>query len=160
MRTIFDNAMWSGRAKVFAVSLGVVLTLTLVAATAALAAIAILNTRVGPVSSQSTSFYRTELYFGSERPDGSEVTEKQLERFVDDEVTPRFPDGLTLLTGQGQFRDSSGEIVEEHSYVLILFYPPNDKEANDEIEEIREDYKRAFEQESVLRVDDLDEVSF
>ena len=161
MRTIFDNVMRSGRAKVFAVSLGVVLTLTLVAATAALAAIAILNTQeIGPVSSQSTSFYRTELYFGSERPDGSEVTEKQLERFVDDEVTPKFPDGLTLLTGEGQFRDSSGEIVEEHSYVLILLYPPNDKEANDEIEEIREDYKRAFEQESVLRVDDLDEVSF
>jgi hypothetical protein len=160
MRTSFDNVMRSGRAKVFAVSLGVVLTLTLVAATAALAAIAILNTQVGPVSNQSTSFYRTELYFGSERPDGSEVTEAELERFVDDEVTPRFPDGLTLLTGEGQFRDSSGEIVEEHSYVLILLYPPNDKEANDEIEEIREDYKRAFEQESVLRVDDLDEVSF
>ena len=161
MRTIFDNVMRSGRAKVFAVSLGVVLTLMLVAATAALAAIAILNTQeIGPVSSQSTSFYRTELYFGSERPDGSEVTEEQLERFVDDEVTPKFPDGLTLLTGEGQFRDSSGEIVEEHSYVLILLYPPNDKEANDEIEEIREDYKRAFEQESVLRVDDLDEVSF
>jgi hypothetical protein len=160
MRTIFDNVMRSGRAKVFAVSLGVVLTLTLVAATAALAAIAILNTQVGPVSSQSTSFYRTELYFGSERPDGSEVTQEELERFVDDEVTPRFPDGLTLLTGEGQWRDSSGEIVEEHSYVLILLYPPNDKEANDEIEEIREAYKRAFEQESVLRVDDLDEVSF
>jgi hypothetical protein len=160
MRTIFDNVMRSGRAKVFAVSLGVVLTLTLVAATAALAAIAILNTQVGPVSSQSTSFYRTELYFGSERPDGSEVTEEELQRFVDDEVTPKFPDGLTLLTGEGQFRDSSGEIVEEHSYVLILLYPPNDKEANDEIEEIREAYKRAFEQESVLRVDDLDEVSF
>jgi Protein of unknown function (DUF3574) len=160
MRTIFDNVMRSGRAKVFAVSLGVVLTLTLVAATAALAAIAILNTQVGPVSSQSTSFYRTELYFGSERPDGSEVTEQELERFVDDEVTPRFPDGLTLLTGEGQFRDSSGEIIEEHSYVLILLYPPNDKEANAEIEEIREDYKRAFEQESVLRVDDLEQVSF
>ena len=160
MRTIFDNVMRSGRAKVFAVSLGVVLTLTLVAATAALAAIAILNTQVGPVSSQSTSFYRTELYFGSERPDGSEVTEEELQRFVDDEVTPRFPDGLTLLTGEGQFRGSSGEIVEEHSYVLILLYPPNDKEANDEIEEIREDYKRAFEQESVLRVDDLEQVSF
>jgi hypothetical protein len=161
MRTIFDNVMRSGRAKVFAVSLGVVLTLALVAATAALAAIAILNTQeVGPVSSQSTSFYRTELYFGSERPDGSEVTEEELQRFVDDEVTPKFPDGLTLLTGEGQFRDSSGEIVEEHSYVLILLYPPNDKEANDEIEEIRQDYKRAFEQESVLRVDDLEQVSF
>jgi len=160
MRTIFDNVMRSGRAKVLAVSLGVVIALMLVAATAALTATTILNTQVGSVSSQSTSFYRTELYFGSERPDGSEVTEEELEQFVDDEVTPRFPDGLTLLTGEGQFRDSSGKIVEEHSSVLILLYPPDDREANDEIEEIREDYKRDFEQESVLRVDDLEEVSF
>jgi Protein of unknown function (DUF3574) len=152
--------MRSGRAKVFAVSIGVVLALTLVAAIAALTATVVLGPQVEPVSSQSTGFYRTELYFGSEKPDGSEVTEEELERFVDDEVTPRFPDGLTLLSGEGQFRDSSGEIVEEPSYVLILLYPPHDREASDEIEEIREDYKREFEQESVLRVDDLEQVSF
>jgi hypothetical protein len=160
MRTIFDRVMRSRRAKAFAVSLGAVLALTLVAATAALTAIVVLNSEVAPASGQSTSFYRSELYFGSEKPDGSEVTEEELERFVDEEVTPRFPDGLTLLSGEGQFRDSSGEIVEEPSHVLILLYPPTDEEANDGIEEIREDYKRDFEQESVLRVDDREQVSF
>lgn len=160
MKTIYENVMRSGRTKVFAVSLAVVLALTLVVATAALMAPVVLNPQVEPASNQSTSFYRTELYFGSETPDGSEVTEEEFEQFVDNEVTPSFPDGLTLLRGEGQFRDSSGEIVEEHSYVLILLYPPNDREANDEVEEIREDYKRDFEQESVLRVDDLEQVSF
>jgi hypothetical protein len=42
---------------------------------------------------------RTELYFGSGKPDGSSVTEKEFRAFVDKEVTPRFPDGLTLLMG-------------------------------------------------------------
>ncbi len=105
-------------------------------------------------------FNRTELYFGSEKPDGSEVTEEKLEQFVDDEVTPSFPDGLTLLTGEGQFRDSSGEVIEEQSHVLILLYSPDDTEASGEIEEVREDYKSAFEQESVLRVDARERVSF
>jgi hypothetical protein len=105
-------------------------------------------------------FSRTELYFGAEKPDGSEVTEVEFEQFVDDEATPSFPDGLTILTGEGQYRGSDGAIVEEKSFVLILLYPPGDTEANAEIEEIREDYKSEFEQESVLRVDTSARVSF
>ena len=103
---------------------------------------------------------RTELYFGTGKPDGSAVTTQEFEDFVDEIVTPRFPDGLTLLTGDGQWRDSTGVIVEEESNVLILLYPLDDKEANSEIEQIREAYKDAFQQESVLRVDDYSRVSF
>lgn len=44
--------------------------------------------------------------------------------------------------------------------MLILLYPLDDKEANSEIEQIREAYKDAFQQESVLRVDDYSRVSF
>src|SRR5215208_3157599 len=79
-------------------------------------------------------FNRTELYFGSEKPDGSEVPEEEFEQFVDDEVTPSFPDGLTLLTGKGQFRAPSGGIIEEPSHVLIVLYPSDDREANYEIQ--------------------------
>lgn len=104
-------------------------------------------------------FKRTELYFGSEKPE-PDVTRRQFDRFVDAKVTPRFPDGLTLLTGYGQFRESSGEIVQERSFVLILLYPPDDREANREIQEIRGAYKRTFEQESVLRTDSFERVSF
>lgn len=103
---------------------------------------------------------RTELYFGTKRPDDSEVTIQEFEDFVDEIVTPRFPDGLTLLTGDGQWRNSAGVIIEEESNVLILLYPLDDKEANSEIEQIREAYKDAFQQESVLRVDDYSWVSF
>ena len=103
---------------------------------------------------------RTELYFGSEKPDGSDVTDRQFRAFVDEYVTPRFPDGLTLLTGFGQFRNSSNVIVKERSRVLILLYPRNDRDAHHEIEEIRAIYKEQFQQESVLRVDDVARVSF
>src|SRR6266508_151525 len=52
-------------------------------------------------------FTRTELYFGRNRP-GGEVSEEEFQHFVDVEVTKRFPDGLTLLGGLGQFREESG----------------------------------------------------
>ena len=108
---------------------------------------------------EGESFLRTELYFGSEKP-GADVTKEQFDGFVDGEVTPRFPDGLTSLAGYGQFKGSDGEIVEERSFVLILLYPADDEEANGEIEEIRAAYERAFDQESVLRVDSRERVSF
>jgi hypothetical protein len=103
---------------------------------------------------------RTELFFGTSKPDGSAVSEEELNQFVDAEITPRFPDGLTALTGYGQFKNSAGVIIQEQSVVLILLYPSTMREANSRIEEIRSAYKEAFEQESVLRVDSFARVSF
>lgn len=37
--------------------------------------------------------------------------------------SPRFPDGLTLIKGDGQFRGDGNTIVKEQSFVLILLYP-------------------------------------
>jgi hypothetical protein len=101
-------------------------------------------------------FVRTELFFGAEKPDGSEISKDEFRRFLKEEVTPRFPDGLTLLTGTGQFRDSeNNRIVREKSMVLILFYPlAVSKESDEKIEQIRKAYKERFKQQSVLRVDD------
>lgn len=99
-------------------------------------------------------FARTELYFGSERP-GPDVSRREFARFLDEEITPRFPDGLTLLSGRGQFREADGKIVEETSFVLILFAPYEDRaESSALVEEIRRLYVSEFNQESVLRVDD------
>ena len=105
------------------------------------------------------AFARTELFFGLSRP-GGVITEEQFKGFVDASVTPRFPDGLTLLTGTGQFRDSSGTIIVEGSKLLVLLYPFGDREADAKIEQIRSEYVCLFDQQSVLRADDASCVSF
>jgi Protein of unknown function (DUF3574) len=99
-------------------------------------------------------FVRTELFFGSVRPDG-QVTEAEFKRFLDQCVTPRFPDGLTVLMGAlGQFRGADGVPVEERSMLVILLYPDEARhESSGKIEEIRDAYKQIFQQESVLRAD-------
>jgi len=103
---------------------------------------------------------RTELFFGTRKPDGTVVTEEQFMKFLDEVITPRFPDGLTLLTGLGQFRNSSGVLIQERSMLLILLYPPSTRDSNQKIQEIRSAYTQTFQQESVLRVDSLGMVSF
>lgn len=100
-------------------------------------------------------FIRTELFFGTRKPNGREVSMREWRAFLRRSVTPEFPDGLTVLAGTGQFRNSGGIIVREKSILLILLYPARTQsESREKIERIRQAYKRDFRQESVLRVDD------
>lgn len=103
---------------------------------------------------------RTELYLGSQKPDGTSVSEAEISQFIDTEVTPRFPDGLTLLPGYGQFKNSSGTIIREKFFVLILFCPSQTLDTNKKIQELRQAYKKAYFQESVLRADGYSIISF
>ncbi|WP_239570653.1 DUF3574 domain-containing protein [Streptomyces sp. G44] len=107
-------------------------------------------------------YTETRLFFGTERPDGGPaVTDKQFMAFVDKEVTPGFPDGLTIQDGRGQWRDANGRIERERSYELILLYPAGETRERDLlIEEIRGDYEKAFAQESVARLDERTRVDF
>lgn len=101
---------------------------------------------------------RIELLFGTGRKDGTAVGDVEWQAFVETEVTPRFPDGLTVLTGYGQWL-SGGSVRKEGSRVLLIWAPrAPDNDAR--IEAIRANYKARFEQESVLRVDGLSCVSF
>ena len=107
-------------------------------------------------------YIETQLFFGTARPDcGPAVTDKQFMAFIDKEVTPGFPNGLTVQSGYGQWRDASGTVAKERSYELILLYPAGEAALRDrKVEEIRRDYEKAFGQESVGRVDDRAQVDF
>ncbi len=136
---------------------------------AVLAAIASPTSTVLPISkaiaqpqlckSPEQKFAKTELYFGSLKPTGSEVTAAEFARFLDHEVTPRFPDGLTLLNGFGEFKGANGKTIQETSRLVILIYPLT-AESSQKVEQIRRAYKTRFEQESVLRVENELCVSF
>ncbi|MGW0907791.1 DUF3574 domain-containing protein [Streptomyces sp. NPDC002853] len=112
--------------------------------------------------SRGDAYTETRLLFGTERPDGGpDVTDKQFMRFIDDEVTPSFPDGLTVQEGRGQWRDSNGRVERERSYELILLYPTSQAHKRDaRIEDIREDYVKKYAQDSVARLDDRLRVDF
>jgi hypothetical protein len=102
---------------------------------------------------------RTELYFGLSRPDGSLIEEEDFRRFLDSEVTPRFRSGFTVIDARGQFLSETGALVRESSKVLVLLYSP-DEGSNTSVEDIRKAYRTRFQQESVLRVDAAECVSF
>lgn len=99
-------------------------------------------------------FLRTELFFGTGRENNVPVSDEEWQQFLDEEVTPRFPAGLTVVTAVGQFRGANGIIIQEKSMIMILLYPLNAyRSSSEKIEQIRVAYKQAFQQESVLRID-------
>jgi hypothetical protein len=116
------------------------------------------RTECGAVSG-STLWARTELYFGMGKPDDTFTTDDEYQHFIDEQVSPRFRDGFTVLTGRGQYLDPHGRMWHEPTKVLVLMYPP-DASKSTAIEEIRSAYKKAFQQEAVMRVDGTTCVAF
>ncbi|WP_326730908.1 DUF3574 domain-containing protein [Streptomyces phaeochromogenes] len=113
-------------------------------------------------AARGAAYVETRLFFGTERPDGGPaVTDGQFMDFVDRQVTPAFPDGLTVQEGRGQWRDRNGVIERERSYELILLYPVGRAKAADPgIEGIRDAYEKEFGQESVARLDEPTRADF
>jgi hypothetical protein len=108
--------------------------------------------------SHETEFVKTELYFGLSKPGGA-VSANEWNKFLDEQVTPSFKEGLTVVDGKGQWLNQAGVVTKEDSKVLILIHKPGpDKDAA--IQKIIETYKRQFQQESVLRVTSAVKVEF
>ena len=101
---------------------------------------------------------RHELVFGTARAHGVPLREDEWQSFINSVVTPRFPDGLTVLNASGQWRGEAG-VTKEQARILVIWHdrlPSRDAD----IEAIRSAYKARFDQESVLRIDSVSCVSF
>src|ERR1700761_7838995 len=65
-----------------------------------------------------------ELMFGRLIGGRLGVSEGQWARFVAREITPRFPDGLTVFEARGQWRDrENNKIVREPSKIVQIVLP-------------------------------------
>jgi hypothetical protein len=101
-------------------------------------------------SAGDSALVRETLYFGRNRPGGT-VSDSEWQSFLADVVTPRFPQGLTVTEGVGQWRSADTSAVEqERSEVVTLFHPATEA-ARRSVHEIALEYKRRFQQEAVLR---------
>lgn len=111
---------------------------------------AALHTEVGE------PYQETRLYFGTERSDGrNPVGQGEFMRFLDREITPAFPEGLTVHDGYGQWRGKDGKAVREDAYEVVLLYPEKEAgERSGRIERIRQAYEDQYQQDSVGRSDD------
>jgi hypothetical protein len=90
-----------------------------------------------------------ELVFGRRIGTQGAVGEEAWQRFVAREITPRFPQGITLIAAGGQWHNpGSGRIVREAVTVVIIAMPGKGDD-HQRLDEIADAYKRLFRQRSV-----------
>jgi len=132
----------------------------LVIATLVAATLSACTNTGGEHACTGTSQVETRLYLGLSQPGGANVSEAAFRKFLKSEITPRLPEGYTLLDGQGFWReDRSGKTISEPSRVLIHLHDAS-TEKNSTLDAIAAAYKQAFRQEAVLRTDTKTCVAF
>ncbi len=93
-----------------------------------------------------------DLYFGGEAGNGRAVSDAAWAAFMAEEVTPRFPDGLSVIDVAGQYREPSGRLVHEKTklIVVVLFDAPAHLAR---VQAVVDAYARRHNQNSVFRVE-------
>lgn len=98
---------------------------------------------------------QSTLYFGLKSAAGGGVSEQEWTRFLAEVITPRFPDGLTVLQAYGQAggtRAKTDDVLAETTKVLIVVHP-NTAEAAKALAEIKAEYKARFDNTGVFHTD-------
>ncbi len=104
----------------------------------------------------------TKLYFGLGPADHPEqgVSEAAWRKFLDREVSPRFPGGLSVMDVYGQWQGKNQSTPERlRSKMLIIDYPDT-PENREKIQAIRSAWKQKTGDQSVMRVTEPVDVSF
>jgi len=102
----------------------------------------------------------TSLYFGQSRPDGSKVTGEEWEDFKSKYVLKVFKEGATAIPVSGNWFDQGQrQLISESTYIVVYLHKPSPSLSR-KIDALREQYKKLYGQESVLRVDKSVSASF
>jgi len=128
---------------------------------AALVAVAALCLAGGPVTARDSCpaglhpATTAELFFGADIPGGGQISDADWRDFLNSEVTPRFPEGLTTWDASGQWRAPGGAMTRERSRVLLLVLSGRSAERA-KLRALIDAYKSRFHQLSVLLVEHRD----
>jgi hypothetical protein len=88
-----------------------------------------------------------ELNFGRNIGQELGVSEADFTRFLDEEVTPRFPDGLTVLNSEGRWLYKGVLYKEPGKILMLILRAPGDRAR---LAEIAAAYERRHHQDAVL----------
>lgn len=116
---------------------------------------------------QAQGWVRSELYFGvgeetgpADRPQAQPISQAQWRAFLDKEVTPRFPDGLTVFDAYGQWLFRGAKEPNRLSTKVLVILHEDTSQRTADIEAIRLAWKQATKHQSVLWSKQPAEVSF
>jgi hypothetical protein len=90
-----------------------------------------------------------QLFFGRTIKGGGAVTDTAWQDFLARSVTPRFPDGLTVLEASGQWRNRTTNQISREPSTILEIVTDESSDTLAKLQAIRADYRAAFQQDSV-----------
>ena len=120
----------------------------LVVAAAAVAGCQTTPTPTCPVGQESL---RTAQLFLGRKDVGPRASAAELSRFIDKEITPRFPDGVTVVNGGAQWEGAENVLMRDAAKVVHIVMPAKGN-MDRKLKAVRKAYRAQFKQESVLVV--------
>jgi hypothetical protein len=116
--------------------------------------VAILALLAGPVSGQSclrpqAPMVEAQLMFGRNIGGSLGVSEGRFAQFLEREIVPRFPDGLTVVDATGRWRDAKTRRLVREPSKMVTVIVAQDASLQEKIDAIAAAYKRLFRQDSV-----------
>lgn len=88
-----------------------------------------------------------QVFLAAKAP--AKLNDVDIRRFVDQEVTPRFPDGVTVVDGGGQWKGDENQLIRDAAKVLMIVLPATGDPVG-QVEAVRAAYRAKFKQESVV----------
>lgn len=92
-----------------------------------------------------------DLYFDRNSGPSLVVSDADWARFLDEEITPRFPDGLSVSDIAGQWKGEDSLVVREPAKVVMIVLSGEAGEYA-RLDAVRDAYRKRFGQESVMLV--------
>ncbi len=88
-----------------------------------------------------------QIFLAAKAP--AKVSDTDIRKFVDAEVTPRFPDGVSLVDGGAQWKGEDNRLIREAAKVVLIVLPSKGDPAA-RVEAVRAAYRTKFKQDSVV----------
>ena len=96
-----------------------------------------------------SKYVKTEMYFGRNMVDGTNVSNDEFHKFLNEIITPLFPMGLTVYNTNGQMFDGK-RIEKELTFVVMVVHEPTVAYNNNVVKAI-DSYKTRFKTTQVMQ---------
>ncbi len=117
--------------------------------TLALAGCASPRTEIVAACPNATQKPTAAMVFGRVSVGSPSVSEAEFSRFLNREVSPRFPDGLTVVDARGHWTPPAGSTIHDPSkLVMVVLHGSPDDGAK--LDAIRAAYETRYHQQSLL----------
>jgi len=96
-----------------------------------------------------TKMLLVDLYFGRDIAGRAPLTNAEWTSFARAEITPRFPDGFTVIDAHGQWLDPGTHTIGAEASIMVRIAAPETADLGTRVDAVANAYRKRFHQLAV-----------